>query len=100
MRDNGELPEAPMIKSPIYMDYGVNVHIAPSSFLNRNCVISDAPEHPITIKDNTIIGVGVHVLGVTHSVDWRERNGRNGPSLAGAVTIGKNCFIGSHVVIM
>ena len=89
-----------MIKSPIYIDYGTNVHIAPSCFINRNCFIGDSPAFPVTIGDNTIIGPGVHILGVTHPLDWRERNGRNEASLAGPVTIGQNSFIGSYAVIM
>ena len=89
-----------MIKSPINIDYGTNVHIDPSCFINRNCFIGDCPSFPITIGENTLLGPGVHIHAVTHPADWRERKGRNGPSFAGPVTIGKDCFIGSYAVIM
>ena len=89
-----------MIKSPINIDYGKNLHIAPSCFINRNCFIGDTPMFPIIIGENTILGCGVHILGVTHPNDWKERQGRLGPSLAGPVTIGRDCFLGSYVVVM
>lgn len=89
-----------MIKSPIDIDYGVNVHIHPSCFINRHCFIGDSPKCPITIGENRLIGPGVHIHDVTHPVDWRDRKGRNGPSIAGPVTIGRDYFIGSYAVIM
>lgn len=40
----GEPPiEAPLVKSPFHIDYGTNVHIAPSAFINRNCYLQDSP---------------------------------------------------------
>lgn len=92
--------ECPLIKGPIYTDYGVNLHVHPTSFINRDCYIADSPEIDIRIGANTLISIGVRLLGVTHPVDWRERQGRKGPSLAGDVTIGNDCFIGCGAIVL
>lgn len=91
---------APMIKSPIHIDYSTHVHIAASCFINRDCYIADSPDCTVAIGENTIIGVSARILGVTHPIDWRERQGRLGPSLAGDVKIGNDCFIGAGVTVL
>ena len=92
--------EAPLIKTPFQVDYGVNVHIAPSAFIHRDCYFQDSVYVPITIGEGTMVGPNVHILTVAHEVDWRYRHGINGPASAAPVTIGDDCYIGSHVVIM
>lgn len=94
------LPSCPVIEGPIHIDYGLNVHIHPSCLINRDCYIADTPECEVSIGENTILGVGVRILGVTHPIDWRERQGRYGPHLAGDVKIGRECLIGAGVVIL
>jgi hypothetical protein len=91
---------APTIKRPIHLDYGENAHIHPSCFINRDCYIAHSPECAISIGENTIVGVGARLLGVTHPIDWRERNGRFGMSLAADVKIGKECFVGTGVTLL
>jgi hypothetical protein len=91
---------APLIKRPIHIDYGENVHIHPSCFINRDCYIAHSPECAVSIGENTIVGVGARLLGVTHPIDWRERNGRFGMSLAADVKIGKECFVGAGVTVL
>lgn len=89
-----------MIKAPIQIDYGLNVRIHPSCFIDRDCFIADSPDCMVSIGEHTIIGVSARILGVTHPIDWRERKGRQGPSVAGDVVIGKNCFIGANVIVL
>lgn len=89
-----------MIKGPIHIDYGTNVYIHASCFINRDCYIGDSPHCTIVIGENTILGVGTRIIGVTHPIDWRERQGRLGPSLAGDVKIGNDCFIGAGVTVL
>jgi hypothetical protein len=91
---------APLIKRPIHLDYGENVHIHPSCFINRDCHIAHSPECAVSIGENTIVGVGVRLLGVTHPIDWRERDGRSGVTLAADVKIGKECFVGAGVTLL
>jgi maltose O-acetyltransferase len=89
-----------LIKRPIHIDHGENVHIHPSCFINRDCYIAHSPECAVSIGENTIVGVGARLLGVTHPIDWRERNGRFGMSLAADVKIGKECFVGAGVTLL
>ena len=91
---------APMIKRPIHLDYGENVHIHPSCFINRDCYIAHSPECEVSIGENTIVGVGARLLGVTHPIDWRERHGRGGMAFAADVKIGKECFVGAGVTLL
>ena len=92
--------EAPLIKTPFYVDYGVNIHVAPSAFIHRDCYLQDNIYVPISIGEGTMVGPHVHILTVAHRIDWRCRDGVNGPARACSVTIGDDCYIGSHVVIM
>lgn len=89
-----------MVKPPITVSYGSNLCIHPSVFINQNCLIGDTPLCPITIGAHTLIGPFVRIYGVTHPLDWRQRRGREGPSLAGAVRIGENVWIGDGVIVM
>lgn len=89
-----------MIKGPIHIDYGTNIDIHHTCFINRDSVIVDSPEIDISIGANTLIGTGVRLLGVTHPIDWGERQGRQGPSLAGNVSTGNDCFIGCGVIVL
>lgn len=98
--DDPDTRIAPLIKRPIHIDYGENVHIHPSCFINRDCYIAHSPESVISIGENTIVGVGARLLGVTHPIDWRERHGRCGMSLAADVKIGKECFLGAGVTLL
>ena len=92
--------EAPLIKTPFYVDYGVNVRIAPSAFIHRDCYLQDSPYKPIMIGEGTTVGPNVHILTIAHEIDWRQRDGKHGPARAAAVNIGNDCYIGSHSVIM
>jgi acetyltransferase-like isoleucine patch superfamily enzyme len=94
------IPNAPMINGPINIDYGTNLHIHGSCFVNRDCYIADSPDCTISVGENTIIGVRVQILGVTHPINWRERQGRFGMSLAVDVKIGNDCFIGARVIVL
>lgn len=61
---------------------------------------SHSPECAVRIGENTIVGVGVRLLGVTHPIDWRKRNGRSGMTLAADMKIGKECFVGAGVTLL
>lgn len=73
-------PEAPLVKSPFYCDYGTNVHVATSAFIHRNCYFQDSPCEAIVIGEGTVIGPNVHIQTVKHADDWRERQGVYGPA--------------------
>ncbi|KAK5126388.1 hypothetical protein LTR85_010624 [Meristemomyces frigidus] len=98
---HGEPPmEAPLVNSPFYVDYGINVHIAPSAFIHRDCYLQDSPYAPIAIGVGTWIGPNVHIQSVKHEIDSRHRHGVYGPSWASPATVGDDCIIGSYAVIL
>lgn len=101
-KETSQLPPsaAPFVRSPFHVDYGINIHIAPSATILRNCYIQDAPDSPVTIGEGTLVGPDVHISAVKHNVDWRRRQGTFGPSWSAAVTIGDDCYIGARAMIM
>ncbi|RSL98843.1 hypothetical protein CEP52_010072 [Fusarium oligoseptatum] len=92
------VPSAPLIKAPIYLDYGLRVHIAPTAFINRNCVILDTPVADVRIGDHANIGPNVTIISVGHSqgVDEHGKRLSNGSD----VIIGDYTWIGARVTIL
>lgn len=75
------------------MDYGINVHVHPSCFIDRDCYILDTPESDISIGENTIVRRSSLIRHHAPCGLERERQGRYGVSLAGDVRIEKECFL-------
>lgn len=98
--DDPDISIAPLIKRPISIDYREDVHVHPSCFINRDCYIAHSPECVVSIGENTIVGVGARLLGMTHPIDWRERHGMGSVCLAADVKIGKECFVGAGVTLL
>ncbi|KAK1028737.1 hypothetical protein LTS16_020326 [Friedmanniomyces endolithicus] len=97
-----QLPDsAPVIKSPFYIDYG-NVRIAQTASIHRNVYLGDnpLPEAAIVIGEGAIICSNVQVLTIKHDVDWRQRDGFNGPGSASGVTIGSHAYIANGATIL
>jgi acetyltransferase-like isoleucine patch superfamily enzyme len=55
----------PFVKPPVYIDYGVRVHVGGSTFINRNCYIMDTPCADIVIGEGCNIGPNCSIVGVT-----------------------------------
>ncbi|KAK0254173.1 hypothetical protein B0A54_05353 [Friedmanniomyces endolithicus] len=97
-----QLPErVPVVKSPFYIDYG-NVRIAETAFIHRAVYLGDnpLPEAAIVIGEGAIICPNVQILTIKHDVDWRQRDGFNGPSWASGVTIGCHVYIANGATIL
>ncbi|POS72625.1 carbohydrate O-acetyltransferase [Diaporthe helianthi] len=96
-------PTIPYIKQPIYMDYGLRVKIAPTTFINRNCTILDTPVADIIIGEQCSLGPGVTIIGVGHPVRFEERcefvTGKPG-SWGAKVVIGDGVWVGAGVVVL
>jgi hypothetical protein len=56
----------PYVKTPIYIDYGVSLKIAPSTFVNRNFTVVDSPAGTYSIGERCLIGPNVTLAGVEH----------------------------------
>jgi len=88
----------PYVKAPIYVDYGINVHIGSSTFINRNCHILDSPVAKLVIGERVLLGPNVHLYNVTHTLDMHHRTdpSYHSSSLAGDIVIGDDCWIGEN----
>jgi acetyltransferase-like isoleucine patch superfamily enzyme len=96
-------PTIPYIKKPIYIDYGLRLRIAPTTFINRNCSILDTPVADIVIGEKCSIGPGVTIISVGHPVKFEERcefeSGKAG-SWGARVVIEDGVWVGAGVTIL
>lgn len=96
-------PTIPYVKQPVYMDYGLRVKIAPTTFINRNLTILDTPVADIVIGEQCSFGPGVTIIGVGHPVRFEERSefitGKPG-SWGAKVVIGDGVWVGAGVTVL
>lgn len=83
---------------PIRIDYGFNITIGSSSFINFNCVFLDTCL--ISIGNRVLIGPNVSFMAGTHPLDPGLRNGTKGPELGKEILIEDDCWIGGNVSIL
>lgn len=76
-------------------DYGTNIRIGRSLFVNYDCVFLDCA--PITIGDDVQIGPAVQIYTALHPLDPVTR--RAGLETAAPVTVGNNVWIGGGAIL-
>jgi maltose O-acetyltransferase len=95
------------IEPPFFCDYGVNVHIGASSFVNANCVFLDSAE--IRIGANALIAPGVQLVTAEHPLRASERIVPVAERVAGRspyrtsarpITIGEDVWIGAGAIVL
>lgn len=91
----GHLGPDAWIEAPFYCDYGTQIQLGASVFVNMNCVFLDSA--PIIIGAQAKLGPGVQLLTATHPVEARARVA--GPELARPITIGPRAWLGGGVVV-
>lgn len=91
----GSLGEGAMVKPPIYVDYGENIHIGARTFINYNLTALDVAR--ITIGQDCQIGPNVQLLTPTHPIDPQPR--RNKFESALPIAIGDNVWLGGGVIV-
>ncbi|KAL2161091.1 hypothetical protein VTH06DRAFT_8804 [Thermothelomyces fergusii] len=90
--------KTPFVKPPVFIDYGIRLHVGGSTFINRNCMIMDTPVADVVIGEGCNIGPNCCIVGVTHPVRLDERLQKQ--SIGQPVTIGDNVWIGANVTIL
>jgi acetyltransferase-like isoleucine patch superfamily enzyme len=60
--------KTPFVKPPVYIDYGVRLHVGGSTFINRNCTIMDTPVADVVIGEGCNIGPNCVITGVTREL--------------------------------
>ncbi|WP_421742777.1 sugar O-acetyltransferase [Cellulomonas sp.] len=91
----GSLGEDTWIRPPLYVDYGVHLHVGARTFANFGLVALDVA--PIHIGDDVQIGPNVQLLTPIHPVDPEPR--RNKLEAAKPITIGNNVWLGGGAIV-
>lgn len=84
------------LEPPLHLDYGCNVKVGDRVYANFNLTILDCSL--VTIGDRTMFGPNVSVLTATHETDVQSRI--DNIEYAKPITIGADCWIGAHAVIL
>lgn len=92
----GTHSESCALRTPLYMDYGYNVHLGRDVFMNYGCVLLDVCT--IRIGDNTQIGPYVQILTADHPRDGATRDA--GLEFGQPIEIGRNVWIGGGAIIL
>eukprot|EP00181_Compsopogon_caeruleus_P002903 CAMPEP_0184688670 /NCGR_PEP_ID=MMETSP0312-20130426/30226_1 /TAXON_ID=31354 /ORGANISM="Compsopogon coeruleus, Strain SAG 36.94" /LENGTH=271 /DNA_ID=CAMNT_0027145929 /DNA_START=474 /DNA_END=1290 /DNA_ORIENTATION=+ len=86
-------------RPPFRCDYGFNIRLGDSVYMNFDVVILDCAL--VTIGDHVLFGPGVHVYAATHPVEPPlRRRGYHDRELACPVSIGNNVWLGGRSVIL
>lgn len=84
------------IEPPFRVDYGCNISVGARFYANFNLTILD--DALVTIGDTVMFGPNVSILAATHETEVQSR--RDNIEYAKPITIGDDCWIGGHVVIL
>lgn len=91
----GSLGEDTVIRPPLYVDYGVHLHVGARTFANFGLVALDVAE--IWIGDDVQIGPNVQLLIPVHPVDPAPR--RVKLEAAKPIAIGNNVWLGGGAIV-
>jgi maltose O-acetyltransferase len=83
------------VEPPFHCDYGTQLVIGASVYINVGCVVLDCAR--VVIGDRALLGPGVHIYAATHPVDPSVR--RSGRELAAPVSIGTDVWLGGGVIV-
>lgn len=92
----GGVGEDVFIEPPFLIDYGCDIRIGERFYANFNLTILDCAL--VTIGDRVMFGPNVSIFAATHETEVQSR--RDNIEYAYPVTIGDDCWIGGHVVIL
>lgn len=92
----GHIEDEVFIEPSLAVDYGCNIRLGHRFYSNFNLTILDCAL--VTIGDRVMFGPNVSILTATHETEVQSR--RDDVEYARPVTIGDDCWIGGHVVIL
>ncbi|KAF1993277.1 trimeric LpxA-like protein, partial [Amniculicola lignicola CBS 123094] len=92
----GKVDDTVFIEPPFAIDYGCNISLGKRFYSNFNLTILDCSI--VTIGDRCMFGPNVSIFAATHEVDVASRRGD--VEFGKPVTIGNDCWVGGHVVIL
>lgn len=89
-----KLDESFMLFPPFYSDFGKNIHIGKTVFINACCCFQD--QGGIYINDGCLIGHRVTITTLNHGLAPEDRHS----SYPKPVRLGKNVWIGSGAILL
>lgn len=92
----GSLGDGAVIRPPLFVDYGSQIHIGARTFINYNAVLLDVAT--ITIGEDVQFGPNVQLLTPTHPLDPKTRRAKW--EAAKPITIGNNVWLGGGVIVL
>jgi len=92
----GSGAETAGLRPPFQVDYGYNIYLGDSVFMNYGCVVLDIC--PVRIGDNTQIGPHAQILSADHPRAAETRD--TGLEFGQPITIGRNVWIGGGAIIL
>lgn len=92
----GAVGPGALVRPPFYCDYGYNITLGASVFINFNCIILDVA--PVTIGADTRIGPAVQIYTADHPRGPAQRRG--GLESGRPIAIGANVWIGGGAIIL
>ncbi|MGB6223561.1 sugar O-acetyltransferase [Haloferula sp.] len=91
----GEFGKNSIIRFPFICDYGLNIFVGDSVFLNIGCVVLDCAR--VEIGSYTWIGPNVGIYTASHPLDWKLRREKQS---ALPISIGSDVWIGGGSIIL
>lgn len=91
---NSTIDETFRMNPPFYTDFGQNIHIGKSVFINFNCVFMD--RGGIFLDDYALIGPGVHLLTTNHVENPFCRESTQSKP----IHVGKRVWVGGNVTVL
>ncbi|KAM7190447.1 Trimeric LpxA-like protein [Naviculisporaceae sp. PSN 640] len=91
--------QAPFVKPPFYVDYGLRVRVGASTFINRGCMIMDTPVADVVVGERCNIGPNCCIVSVGHALNAEERLTKQA-SIGKPITVGNGVWIGANVTIL
>ncbi|MGW8564618.1 sugar O-acetyltransferase [Isoptericola sp. NPDC055881] len=91
----GTLGDDAVIRPPLFVDYGENLHVGARTFVNYHLTALDVA--PIVIGEDCQIGPNVQLLTPTHPVEPTPR--RDKLEAARPITLGDNVWLGGGVIV-
>lgn len=92
----GRIGDEVFIEPTFAVDYGCNIRLGDRFYANYNLTILDCAL--VTIGDRVMFGPNVSILTATHETEVQSR--RDDVEYARPITIGDDCWVGGHVVIL
>ena len=92
----GKADDTTIVNSPFSCDYGYNIKVGKSFFMNYGCVILDSAE--VIFGDYVFVAPNCVFTCAGHALDVEQRN--KGLEIARKITVGNNVWIGANVTIL